>query len=207
MGFYADRILPHLIRLTMRGADFAPYRERALASATGRVLEVGVGSGENLPRYGAAVSEVIGLEPSARLVAMAREAAQAAAVVPITIEQAFAEQIPTDTRSIDTVVMTWTLCSIAEPPRALAEIGRVLKPGGQFVFVEHGLAPDGRVRRWQHRLTPLWKRLAGGCHLDRDVPALIARAGFRIERLSTGYMRGLRPMTFMYEGTATRGAG
>lgn len=204
MGFYAERILPHLIRLTMRGPDFAPYRERALASATGRVLEVGIGSGENLSRYGVAVDEVIGLEPSPRLAAMARDAARAVAI-PVTIEQAFAEEIPIDSRSIETVVMTWTLCSIAEPQRALAEIGRVLKPGGQLLFVEHGLAPDRRVRQWQRRLTPLWKRLVGGCHLDRDMPALIAEAGFKIERLSTGYMRGLRPMTFMYEGAAIRG--
>jgi ubiquinone/menaquinone biosynthesis C-methylase UbiE len=203
MGFYSDRILPHLIRLTMRGRDFVPYRERTLATAAGRVLEVGIGSGENLPRYGSAVTEVIGLEPSARLAAMARAAAKPA-VLPVTIMELSAEKIPLDAQCVDTAVMTWTLCSIANPTSALREIRRVLKPEGRLLFVEHGLAPDRGVRDWQRRLTPLWKRLAGGCHLDRDMPALISSADFKIDRLATGYMRGPRPMTFMYEGTATR---
>jgi len=101
------------------------------------------------------------------------------------------------------VVMTWTLCSVDDPMAALREIRRVLKSDGRLLFAEHGLAPDRSVRRWQHWLTPLWKHVAGGCHLDRDMSGLIAKAGFRIDRLATGYMRGARPMTFMYEGCAT----
>jgi len=201
MGFYGDRILPHLINLAMRSERLAPYRERVISEATGRVLEIGIGAGENLSRYGADVSEVLGLEPSRKLAAMARDATTSAQAAVRVIEAA-AEDIPLDARSIDAVVMTWTLCSIPDPAAALREIQRVLKPDGRLLFVEHGLAPDKRVRKWQHRLTPLWKRLAGGCHLDRAMDVLITSAGFRIERLTTGYMCGPRPLTFMYEGIA-----
>jgi ubiquinone/menaquinone biosynthesis C-methylase UbiE len=202
MGFYTDRILPQLIRLAMHDRHFAPYRERVASAATGRVLEIGIGSGENLAWYRAPVGEVIGIEPAPRLAAMARHAAEHSAV-PARIIEAFAERIPLDDASIDTVVMTWTLCSVADPGAGLQEMRRVLKPEGRLLFAEHGLAPDDRVRKWQHRLTPLWKRLAGGCHLDREINAIIANAGFRIEHLETGYMRGPRPMTFMYEGSAS----
>lgn len=202
MGFYAARILPHLIRMTMRDERFAPYRERAVSPATGRVLEVGIGSGENLSRYGAHVVEVVGLEPSARLAAMARQSGDRVPIKAAVVE-ASAERMPLDGRSFDTVVMTWTLCSVDDPMAALREIRRVLKSDGRLLFAEHGLAPDRSVRRLQYWLTPLWKHVAGGCHLDRDMSGLIAKAGFRIDRLATGYMRGARPMTFMYEGCAT----
>ena len=204
MGFYNERILPHLIEFAMRNAQLAPYRDRVVSAAAGRVLEIGLGAGENLSRYGSSVSDLIGLEPSARLAAMARRAGNHSAVR-TTIVEATAEEMPLDTESFDTVVMTWTLCSIPDPRRALREIRRVLKLEGRLLFVEHGLAPDERVRRWQHRLTPLWRRIAGGCHLDREMSSLVANAGFRLERLTTGYMPGPRPMTFMYEGCAARG--
>lgn len=116
-----------------------------------------------------------------------------------------AEAIPLEDESVDTVVTSWTLCSIPDVQRALQEVRRVLKPSGRLLFVEHGLAPEPRVRRWQQRLTPVWRRLAGGCHLDRPVDQLIEEAGLRIEQLETGYMAGPRPMTFMYEGVARRG--
>src|SRR5688572_22144188 len=201
MGFYADQILPHLIKLMMRNDRLAPYRQRIVSEATGRGLEVGIGAGENLSRYGTAVSEVIGLDPSRKLAAMARDAAQDGPRV-VNIIEASAESLPLDERSIDSVVITWTLCSIRDPAAALREIHRVLKPEGRLLFVEHGLAPEEHVRKWQHRLTPLWKRIAGGCHLDRDMTALITNAGFRMEQLRRGYMPGPRPMTFMYEGCA-----
>lgn len=137
MGFYSDRILPHLIRTTMRDERFAHYRRRNVALAAGRVLEVGIGSGENLPHYGATVAEVIGVEPSARLAAMAKESA-ARTSVRVTVTTASAERLPLDAASIDTVVMTWTLCSIPDPTRALVEMRRVLRPGGRLLFVEHG---------------------------------------------------------------------
>jgi ubiquinone/menaquinone biosynthesis C-methylase UbiE len=201
MGFYGERILPHLIKLAMRNTQFAPYRERVVSAAAGRVLEIGVGAGENQSRYGPAVSELVGLEPSARLAAMARRAAEHS-LIKTTIVESTAEKMRLDPASFDTVVMTWTLCSIPDPGVALREIRHVLKRDGRLLFVEHGLALDERVRRWQHRLTPVWRRIAGGCHLDREMSTLIANAGFRIERLATGYMSGPRPMTFMYEGWA-----
>ena len=185
----------------MRGRSLVPYRERVIAAAAGRVLEIGIGAGENLSRYGGAVVEVIGLEPAPRLALMAREAARRVAT-PARIVEATAEKIPLDARSVDTAVLTWTLCSVADPWAALHEIRRVLRADGRLLFVEHGLAPDGRVRNWQRRLTPLWQRLAGGCHLDRDVRALITRSGFRLEHLETGYARGPKPMSYMYEGSA-----
>jgi ubiquinone/menaquinone biosynthesis C-methylase UbiE len=202
MAFYRNRILPHLIKFAMRGKQLVPYRERVVSAAKGRVLEIGIGAGENLPLYRVPVSEVIGLEPMARLAAMARKAANQLST-PTSIIEASAENIPLDERSVDSVVMTWTLCSIGDPGAALREIRRVLKPGGRLLFAEHGLAPERGVRIWQHRLTPIWRRVAGGCHLDRDMSGLIADAGFWIERLETGYMRGPRPMTFMYEGSAS----
>lgn len=202
MGFYGNRLLPHLIRLTMRQRQLAPYRARALSAATGRVLEIGIGAGANLPFYGERVHELVGLEPSPQLGAMARRAAGRLALL-VTVMAASAETIPLDDASIDTVVMTWTLCSIPAPIAALHEMRRVLKPGGRLLFVEHGLAADPRVQKWQNRLTPCWKHLAGGCHLNRAIGPLIEQGGFQIERLATGYLRGPKPMTFTYEGSAS----
>lgn len=202
MGLYQDRILPYLIDLSMRKRDFAAYRARVILAAEGRVLEVGMGSGLNLPLYPPRVECVIGVEPSPRLLAMAHRAMNKA-TVPVEFLEASAEAIPLTDKSIDTVVTTWTLCSIPDASRALLEMRRVLKPGGRLLFVEHGRSPDARVRRWQDRLTPPWKRIGGGCHLNRAIGELIKGAGFRIERLETGYMKGPKPMTFMYEGSAS----
>jgi SAM-dependent methyltransferase len=204
MGFYQDHIVPHLISLAMRKETFAPYRRRTVSAASGRVLEIGIGSGLNLPFYSAAVGQVIGIDPSPRLLAMARRAGQGPAPEATFIEGS-AEAIPVATGSIDTVVTTWTLCSIPDVAGALREMRRVLKPDGRLLFVEHGRAPEPGVRAWQERLTPLWRRIGGGCHLNRAIGDLIADAGFRVERLDTGYMRGPRPMTYMYEGIARPG--
>lgn len=199
MGFYHDRVLPLLIHLAMRQDRLAAYRRRVVSAAEGRVLEVGVGSGLNLPFYGGGVARVIGLDPSARLLGWARESG---AAPPVDLVEGSAERIPLATGSVDTIVTTWTLCSIPDARAALGEMRRVLKPAGRLLFVEHGLAPDPRVRRWQDALTPAWKHLAGGCQLNRPITELIAGSGFRIERLETGYMPGPKPMTFMYEGAA-----
>jgi ubiquinone/menaquinone biosynthesis C-methylase UbiE len=199
MGFYADRIVPHLVNLSMRNRRLAPYRERILSQAEGRVLEIGVGSGENLPLYPNRANQVLGLEPHPRLLDMA---SSKKTCVPTTLFEGSAEALPLDTSSIDTVVTTWTLCSIPDVAKALTEMKRVLKPSGQLLFVEHGLSPDEGVRKWQNRLNPVWKKIAGGCHLNRPIGDLIQSAGFRISRLSQGYMQGPKPMTFMYEGAA-----
>jgi Methylase involved in ubiquinone/menaquinone biosynthesis len=201
MGFYDDHVLPHVINLAMRNRDLLPYRKRALAAADGRVLEIGVGSGLNLRFYPTRVNDIVGLEPAPRLAEMARQAA-AGLSIPTTFIEAPAESIPLDSHSVDTVVTTWTLCSIPDVATALREMRRVLKPDGQLLFVEHGEAPEERVQRWQHRLTPMWKRLGGGCHLNRPIRALVERGGFAITQLETSYMRGPKPMTFMYEGRA-----
>lgn len=201
MSLYRDLILPRLVHGAMRNPELIPYRKRALEQARGCVLEIGLGSGLNLPYYPTAVNEVLGLEPSARLAAMARRAASGVAF-PVEVLEASAEAIPLDDGGIDTVVSTWTLCSIPDVSRALAEIRRVLKPGGQFLFVEHGLSPDESVRAWQRRLTPLWKCCAGGCHLNRTIDGLVRSAGFQCAELRTGYAMGPRPMAFMYEGSA-----
>ena len=201
MGFYNDRILPRLVHMSMRQPALVPYRRRALATAEGRVLELGVGSGMNLPYYTDRASQVIGLDPSGRLLAMAEQARPDRRVTQFV--RSSAEGIPLDDSSIDTIVTKWTLCSIPDVARGLSEARRILKPSGRLVFVEHGLSPDPNVRRWQDRLTPLWKRLAGGCHLNRAIDRLIEDAGFRVEQIETGYMPGPKPMTFMYEGQAS----
>jgi ubiquinone/menaquinone biosynthesis C-methylase UbiE len=121
---------------------------------------------------------------------------------PATIIAGSAEAIPVDANSIDTVVTTWTLCSIPDAVGALREMRRVLKPSGQLLFVEHGLAPEENIQKWQNRLTPLWKKIGGGCHLNRPIRALVESSGFGIDRLETGYMQGPKPMTFLYEGRA-----
>jgi ubiquinone/menaquinone biosynthesis C-methylase UbiE len=132
---------------------------------------------------------------------MAQRAAQAAPL-PVDLIEGSAEAIPLDDKSVDTVLTTWSLCTIPHAGAALAETRRVLRPGGRLLFVEHGLAPDEGVRRWQNRLTPLWCRIGGGCHLNRPMQSLIESAGFRFDRLDTGYMRGPKAFAFMYEGSA-----
>lgn len=202
MSLYQDRLLPWLIHLSMRNRRLLPFRERVIAAAQGQVLEIGVGSGFNLPLYADRVERVIGLDPSPKLLEMARSAAERTRL-PVELMEGDAEAIPLDDKSIDTVVTTWVLCTVADPTRALADMRRVLKPNGQLLFAEHGRSSDSRVCRWQDRLTPLWKRISGGCHLNRGIAELIETSGFRIDRLETGYMKGPKPMTFMYEGSAS----
>jgi ubiquinone/menaquinone biosynthesis C-methylase UbiE len=201
MGFYQDQIVPLLINLTMRRRDLAAYRSRVVPAADGRVLEIGIGSGLNLPFYSRNVERLIGLDPSAKLLSMVRRSQKRNSSSAELIEGS-AEAIPLENSSIDTVVTTWTLCSIPDVGRALREMRRLLRPSGRLLFIEHGLAPEPNVRWWQDRLTPVWKRVGGGCHLNRAIQMLIENAGFQFERLETGYMRGPKPFTFMYEGSA-----
>jgi ubiquinone/menaquinone biosynthesis C-methylase UbiE len=201
MGFYNDRVLPHVINLSMRNRELRPYRERVVAQASGRVLEIGVGSGLNLPLYGMQVKEIVGVEPAPRLIRMAQNVADQAKSR-VTFIAASAESLPVDTASVDTIVTTWTLCSIPDVVGALKEMRRVLRDNGQLLFVEHGLAPEENVQVWQNRLTPLWKKIGGGCHLNRPIRALIEHGGFAVTGLKTGYMKGPKPMTYLYEGRA-----
>jgi ubiquinone/menaquinone biosynthesis C-methylase UbiE len=203
MSLYNRFVVPRLIDLAMRQRPILNYRRRVVPAASGRVLEIGVGSGLNLPLYPDAVSEVVGVDPSEELLERARRRA-GSAVVPVQLLRGSATALEVSDASIDTVVMTWTLCSIPDPLLALREMRRVLKPGGRLLFVEHGLSGDAGVARWQHRLTPLWRRLTGGCHLDRPIGELVRTAGFDLPQLATGYAPGPRPMSYMYEGRAVR---
>lgn len=203
MGFYRNAVLPRLCDLAMRNRRFKPYRQRVIAAAEGRVLEIGVGSGLNLNLYRPAAAEILALEPDAKLIGMAERNAKNAARS-VRFLEASAEQIPLENSTADTVVTTWTLCTIPRAGLALAEMRRILKPSGKLLFVEHGLAPEQNVQTWQNRLTPIWQRISGGCHLNRPITHLIESAGFKIDRLETGYMPGpgLRILTFIYEGSA-----
>jgi len=177
-------------------------REKIVPLAQGRVLEVGMGSGLNLAHYRpGAVKQLVGVDPSAPMTRRALRAARAVSF-PVALVHAAAERMPLASRSMDCAVLTYTLCSVDDPLRALREMARTLRPGGRLYFCEHGLAPDAGVRGWQRRLTPAWRRLAGGCHLDRDVPALLRRGGFEIARLESAYLPGWRPATFNYWGVA-----
>jgi SAM-dependent methyltransferase len=200
MSIYGTWLLPRLIDWTMRSADLTPYRERLIPLARGCVLEIGIGSGLNLPLYRGAVERVIGLDPSFELLRRAGSMISRA-MCPVHLVRAAAEAIPLVDGSMDTVVMTWTLCSLTDACTGLAEMRRVLKPGGELLFVEHGLAPEPQVAAWQHRLDPLWTRIS--CHLDNPVGQLLREAGFELVTLNSGYLgRGPKPMTFMYEGLA-----
>ena len=201
MSFYREKILPYLVHTSMRQETLLAYRQRIVSAAEGRVLEVGVGSGLNLQHYTEQAAYVIALDPSPKLLSMARQAVKRPNLA-VTFLKASAEDIPLDDQSVDTVVTTWTLCTIPDVHRALTEMRRVLKPDGSLRFVEHGLSTAANVRRWQDCLTPMWRRIGGGCHLNRQIDHLIEGAGFRIEKLTTGYMKGPKPMTFMYEGAA-----
>ena len=201
MGFYERWIVPRLLDLAVRNRLLDHYRQQTIASARGLVLEVGVGSGVNLPLYGPAVTRVVGLDPSPELLRLASKRA-ADVVIPVSLLRASAEHLPLADAVFDTIIMTWTLCSIPNPMAALTEMRRVLGPGGRLIFVEHGLSPEIRVARWQHRLTPCWKRISGDCHLDRKTDDLIRVAGFQIDAIELAYMQGPKPWTFMYQGSA-----
>jgi ubiquinone/menaquinone biosynthesis C-methylase UbiE len=202
MAFYRDNIFPFLVDLAMRNQYLRPYRERVAGAAEGRVLDMGIGSGLNLPFYSPRAGEILGLDPSPALLARARGNARGAQP-PVRLLSGSAEQIPLHDHSVDTIVMTWTGCSIPGIAAALGEMRRVLRPGGRLLFVEHGRAPEPNVARWQDRVTPLWRCVSGGCHLNRKIDDLLAQNGFRIDRLATGYIPGPRMMTFFSEGAAT----
>lgn len=202
MGFYRESVVPHLIRMAMKKREVTPYRRQLIPQALGCVLEIGIGSGLNLPFYGPRVTRVLGLDPSPRLLELAGQY-RGSTAFPLELVRGTAEAIPVRTGSVDTVVSTWTLCSVPDAGRALAEMRRVLKPAGRLLFVEHGLTPEPDLQRWQRRLTPLWQRVTGGCRLDRKVDDLIVQAGFDIETLATGYARGPKLTTFFYQGAAS----
>jgi ubiquinone/menaquinone biosynthesis C-methylase UbiE len=201
MSIYGRWVLPVLTDLFMRNPVARAERQRFVPRAIGDVLEVGVGSGLNISLYGADVRMLHALDPSPQLLRMARRRA-AGVRVPVRFTLGSAEAIPLPEGAVDTVVTTWTLCTIPDPVRALREMLRVLRPDGRLIFVEHGRAPDPSVVAWQDRLTPLWRRIAGGCHLNRPVDQLLDRGGFQVTELDRGYTPGWRAASYLYRGVA-----
>jgi ubiquinone/menaquinone biosynthesis C-methylase UbiE len=202
MSFYGKYVLPRVLDVCMRNRDTAQLRAELIPRARGVVLEVGIGSGLNLPFYSADVSRIYGVDPSPEMLKMARKRAEATAVPVELFPQSAEEPLPLADQSIDTAAVAWSLCSIPDPLRALQQVRRVLRSGGQLLFVEHGLAPDGGVKAWQDRLNPIWRRIGGGCNLNRPIDELIRSAGFEITDLKAAYMPGPRFLTYTYQGVA-----
>jgi ubiquinone/menaquinone biosynthesis C-methylase UbiE len=201
-NWYERHVLPWLVDLACGVRPVRRQRQKVVPLARGRVLEIGIGTGLNLEHYDKArIRQIVGLDPGLEMHPKARLRSRRAGIE-VELIGLSAERIPDDDASFDTVLVTFSLCTIDEPVDALKEMRRVLKPGGRLIFCEHGLAPDASVRRWQRRLTPLWSKLAGGCHLDRDIPGLLQEAGFRVDDLQQMYLPGPRALTYNYWGTA-----
>lgn len=205
MGFWERQVVPRAIDLLLGSSGFGEMRARSAAGLSGEVLEVGFGSGLNLPHYPPEVTKLFAVDPSG----VARDlAAERIAEAPFPVEFVGldGEHLPLADDSVDGILTTWTLCTIPDPVLALGEMARVLRPGGALHFLEHGLSPDERVARRQQRFTPVQKRLAGGCHLDRHIERLVSASGFRIESLSTFSIVGPKTMSYMYAGRAVPAA-
>jgi ubiquinone/menaquinone biosynthesis C-methylase UbiE len=202
MSFYDDKILPHLVDYACSRKPNRKQREKIVPLAEGDVLEIGFGSGLNLPHYDRArVRRIWGLEPSAGMRRKAQPLIDAAGLDVEFIDLP-GEEIPLEADSVDTVLVTYSLCTIPDAAAALQGMRRVLRPGGRLLYCEHGLAPDEDVRRWQHRINPAWRRLAGGCNLNRDIPGLLGQAGFRLVSDERMYIPGIRALSYNYWGAA-----
>ncbi len=202
MGLWRRHVVPRMVNVFCNTQETREIRARVCAPLKGEVLEIGFGSGLNAPYYPDAVTAVHAVEPSDTGWRMA-SARVAAISVPVHRVGLDGQSLPLDDDSVDVALSTWTLCTIPDAGVALAEVGRVLRPGGRLHFVEHGLSPEQGVARWQHRLDPIQKRLAGGCHLSRPIADLLTGSGFTIERLDHAYEKGApKPFGYLYEGLA-----
>jgi ubiquinone/menaquinone biosynthesis C-methylase UbiE len=203
MGFYEEHLLPRFTHVVMGRQEFTPIRARVAGDLDGEVLEVGFGSGLNVPHYPSTISRVRAVDPAT---VGRRLAARKVAASPVPVEYVGldGEDLPLDSASVDHVLTTWTLCTIPDVERALGEILRVLRPGGSFHFVEHGRSPQPKVAHWQDRLTPLQRRVAGGCHLNRPIDQLVAGSGLHLTRIDRYYAKGPRSFGYMFEGVATK---
>ena len=202
MGLYERHVLPRVINVACSGSDADRQRRRVVPAATGRVLEVGMGPGLNLAHYDTSQVELVwGLEPNTAMRSLADDRI-AASGLDVRWLDLPGEEVPLDDASIDTVVLTYTLCTIADWERALNQMRRVLRPGGELLFCEHGEAPDEAVQAWQRRVEPVWKRLAGGCHITRRIPDLLGQGGFGIHELDEGYQPGPKISGYQYWGRA-----
>lgn len=204
VSFYNRHILPYVIDLACGMKVVARQRQKVVPQAQGRVLEIGIGSGLNLAHYQPdKVDELVGLDPEMAMHRLAKKRL-AKAGLQASLVGLDAESIPLDDNSFDTVVCTYTLCTIPQPSIALLEMKRVLKPDGKLLFCEHGRAPDAAVRQWQNRLNPVWKRFAGGCHLNRAIPDLLTDAGFNVDSLEQQYLSAPKFATYNYWGSARK---
>lgn len=206
MSFYDKYILPHFLNCACGTKPIQYQREKVVPLATGLVLEIGIGSGLNIPFYNTAkVTRVLGLDPSEELNRMARKVADEKGLA-VEFILGGAEAIALPDNHVDTVLVTYTMCTIPQVAEANKEINRVLKPKGKLIFCEHGLAPDANVSKWQNRIDPYWGKIAGGCHLNRNIPALISAAGFKIESMDQMYLPGTPKFAgYNYWGTAVAG--
>ena len=203
MRFYENQVVPRFTDRVMSRRELTPIRARVAASLDGDVLEVGFGSGLNVPHYPPAVSRVRAVDPATigRKLAAKRVASSS---VPVEYTDLDGQALSLESASIDHVLTTWTLCTIRDVDRALSEIRRVLRPGGSFHFVEHGRSSDPRIAGWQDRLTPIQRRVAGGCHLNRPIDQLVRDSGLQLIQLENYYAKGPRPFGYMFEGVATK---
>jgi ubiquinone/menaquinone biosynthesis C-methylase UbiE len=201
-GWYERRILPYLIDFSCGLGPVRRQRDKVVPLAQGRVLEIGIGTGRNLEHYDRQrVASVVGVDPAQAMHRLVRRRAQRTGIA-VEVVGLSAEKIPFEDAAFDTVLVTYSLCTIPDPVAALCEMRRVLRPGASLIFCEHGRAPEPSVQHWQDRLTPIWTRLAGGCHLNRDIPALLRESGFESRDLQTGYLPGPRALSYHYWGTA-----
>jgi ubiquinone/menaquinone biosynthesis C-methylase UbiE len=203
VGLYREHVLPRLVDMTCGTKELDRWRAQATAGLSGRVLEVGFGSGLNLAHYPADVDVVLAVEPAAlaRRLAERRISATGVTVQHVGLD---GQQIPLDEASCDGALFTFTLCTVPDPAQALAEVRRVLRPGGRVHFLEHGLSPDPGVAKWQHRFEPIQIRLADGCHLTRDASSLVEEARFVMEHNEQSYLRGPKPWSWLTLGVAAK---
>ncbi|NKB97195.1 MAG: methyltransferase domain-containing protein [Pseudomonadales bacterium] len=202
-NFYEAHILPRIIDKACGQPPMTKLRARYLAQAEGRVLEIGIGSGLNLPHYPQAVESITGVDPVEALTVKAASRAENIQAH-VDVIGVSGEEIPVSSESFDTVVCTWTLCSIPNPEAAVSEMYRALKPGGKLIFVEHGSSDDINIQKWQRRLEPIWKVIGGGCHLTRRADELIKGGGFNLLSFESGYQPGPKFASFMMHGLASR---
>jgi SAM-dependent methyltransferase len=203
VGVYTERVLPRLVDLALAGKPFEEVRARVAAGLEGEVLEIGFGSGRNVTHYPQGVERVRVVEPAEAGMRMAAERIRSRGI-PVESVGVDGETLPLEDDSVDHVLTTWTLCTIPDVERALEEIRRVLRPGGRLHFAEHGLSPRSSIARWQDRLTPIQKRLAGGCHLNRPIDEIVAACGLELTTLDNFRLPGPELFGYMYEGTATK---
>ena len=203
MGFYREQILPRVVDKALGNAEVRKWRERTVSGLAGEIVEIGFGSGLNIPVYTDEITSVHAIDPAV----VGRKLAQKrldASPVKVLFEGLDGEALPLDDGSVDGALCTFTLCTVPNPERAITEIHRVLRPGGRFHFLEHGLAPDPSVAKWQHRLDPIQRRLFDGCHLSRDSSALVAAGGFDVVEIEQQYAKGPKPFSYFTRAAAVR---